>query len=96
MKHKEYVIINIERTAIDPDGVVLLIKANPVVDSMPELSAMFSKRYVNYAMTECEDTENFIFPFSEELAQQYVQIAKVIPKSRNVLDAMTKNSLKIL
>lgn len=77
MKHKEYVIINIERTAIDPDGVVLLIKANPVVDSMPELSAMFGKRYVNYAMTECEDTENFIFPFSEELAQQYVQIARL-------------------
>ena len=44
MKHKEYVIINIERTAIDPYGVVRLIKANPIVDSMPELSAMFGNK----------------------------------------------------
>ena len=72
----EYVIIEIQRTIVEPDGLVLMVKANPVVDTMPELTKMFGRRYVRFSMNECDETENFIFPFSEDLAQNFVQIAR--------------------
>ena len=72
----EYVIIEIQRTIVEPDGLVIMVKANPVVDTMPELTKMFGRRYVRFSMNECDETENFIFPFSEDLAQNFVQIAR--------------------
>lgn len=72
----EYVIIEIQRTCVEPDGIVLMVKANPVEDAMPELSQMFGRKYVRFSMNECSETELFIFPFSEELAQRFVQIAR--------------------
>ena len=64
----KYIIIDIEDNNGGTDGHVIVVKANPVkVESgFSHLMRMFGKKYVSYAMNETEETEMFIFPFSEE------------------------------
>ena len=64
----KYIIIDIEDNNGWTDGHIIVVKANPVkVESgFSHLMRMFSKKYVSYAMNDTEETEMFIFPFSEE------------------------------
>lgn len=75
---KKYVIINIEQNVVQPEGKVLIVKANEVkrAAGFEHLEQMFGKTYYNYAMSECDETEVFMLPFSEEHAQRLVQLAR--------------------
>lgn len=74
---KQFVIIDIEQNTVQPDGEVLIIKANEVkaAKGFEHLEQMFGKKYFNFAMNECDDTEVFMLPFSEEVAQRLVRLA---------------------
>ena len=74
----QYVIIDIEQNNVQPDGDVLIIKANPVrqAEGFEHLEQMFGKTYFTYSMNECDETEVFMMPYSEELTQRLVRIAR--------------------
>lgn len=75
---KQYVIIDIEQNTVQPDGDVLIVKANQVkaAEGFEALEEMFGKKYFNFAMNECDETEVFMLPYSEELAQRLVRLAR--------------------
>lgn len=75
---KQYVIIDIEQNTAQPDGMVLIVKANPVknADGFEHLEQMFGKKYFNFCMHECNETEVFMLPSSEALIQKLVHIAR--------------------
>lgn len=75
---KQFVIIDIEQNTVQPDGDVLIVKANEVkaAEGFEALEEMFGKKYFNFAMNECDETETFMLPYSEELAQGLVQLAR--------------------
>ena len=76
MKH--FVIIDIEQNTVQPDGEVLIVKANPVkqAEGFEHLEQMFGKKYFNYVTSECNETEVFMLPYSEELTQRLVRLAR--------------------
>mgnify|MGYP003289460551 CR=1 FL=1 len=78
-----YVIIEVRKAFIESDGDILLVKANPVKETMSAFSRIFGKRYHQFSITESDETETFLFPFSEENAQYYVQIANQSQKDGN-------------
>lgn len=75
---KQFVIIDIESNTVQPDGEVLIVKANPVkeAEGFEHLEQMFGKKYFNYAMNEYNETEVFMLPYSEELTQKLIQLAR--------------------
>ena len=75
---KQFVIIDIESNTVQPDGEVLIVKANPVKEAkgFEHLEQMFGKKYFNYAMNECNETEVFMLPYSEELTRKLIQLAR--------------------
>ena len=75
---KQFVIIDIEQNTVQPDGEVLIVKANEVkvAEGFEALEEMFGKKYFNFAMNECNETEVFMLPYSEELAQRLVRLAR--------------------
>lgn len=75
MKH--FVIIDIEQNTVQPDGDVLIVKANQVkaAEGFETLDEMFGKKYFNFVMNDCDETETFMLPYSEELAQGLVRLA---------------------
>lgn len=75
---KQFVIIDIESNTVQPDGEVLIVKANPVkeAEGFEHLEQMFGKKYFNYAMNECNETEVFMLPYSEELTRKLIQLAR--------------------
>lgn len=75
---KQYVIIDIEQNTVQPDGDVLIVKANQVkvAEGLEALEKMFGKKYFNFAMNECDETETFMLPYSEELVNRLVEIAR--------------------
>lgn len=70
----KYVIIEIIVKETTSDGDILLIKANPVNDAMPELTNTFGTRHVHFSLTESDETEFFAFPYSEEKAKEFSAI----------------------
>lgn len=74
---RQFVIIDIESNTVQPYGEVLIIKANPVKDAkgFEHLEQMFGKKYFNYAINECNETEVFMLPYSEELTQRLIRLA---------------------
>ena len=82
----EYVIISLESRNLIPEGEVLYIKANPVKDageSFRHVEEMFGKKYYNYSMMECSETDYFILPFSESDLQRFISIAKRTQNPQN-------------
>ncbi len=75
---KQFVIIDIEQNAVQPDGEVLIIKANEVkkAEGFEHQEKMFGKKYFNFVMNECDETEVFMLPYSEEQAQRLVKLAR--------------------
>lgn len=75
---KQFVIIDIEQNTVQPDGEVLIVKANEVklAEGLEHLEKMFGKKYFKFSMNECDETEVFILPFSKELAQKLIRLAK--------------------
>lgn len=75
---KQFVIIDIEQNTVQPDGDVLIVKANEVkaAEGFEALEEMFGKKYFNFAMNECDETETFMLPYSEELAQRLIRLAR--------------------
>lgn len=74
----KFVIIKIEDNHINPDGHSLIVKANHVENApgFEHLSEMFGKKYYTYSSDETFDTEIFVFPFSQELLDQMLYVAK--------------------
>ncbi len=74
----QFVIIDIEQNTVQPDGDVLIIKANEVkaAKGFEALEEMFGKKYFNFAMNECDETEVFMLPYSEELTQRLIRLAR--------------------
>ena len=67
---KQFVIIDIESNTVQPDGEVLIVKANPVkeAEGFEHLEQMFGKKYFNYAMNEYNENyedEDQQFNFQE-------------------------------
>lgn len=74
-----YVIISLESRNMIPDGEVLYIKANPVKDAgenFRHTEEMFGKKYFDYSMMECDETEHFILPLSEDNLQRMIAIGR--------------------
>lgn len=74
---KQFVIIDIEQNTVQSDGDVLIVKANEVkaAKGFEVLEEMFGKKYFNFAMNECDETEVFMLPYSEELTQRLIRLA---------------------
>ena len=74
----KYIIIDIEDNNGGTDGHVIVVKANPVKveDGFSHLMRMFGKKYVSYPMNETEETEIFIFPFSEGNKANMIRCAR--------------------
>lgn len=74
---KQFVIIGIEQNTVQPDGDVLIVKANEVkaAKGFEDLEEMFGKKYFIFTMSECDETETFMLPYSEELAQRLLRLA---------------------
>lgn len=74
----KYVIIDIEDNNGGTDGHVIVVKANPVkVDrGLSHIMRLFSTKYVKYTMNETEETDIFIFPFSEENKKYLISCAR--------------------
>lgn len=82
----EYVIISLESRNLIPEGEVLYIKANPVNDAGEDfrhLEERFGKKYYDYSMMECNETDHFILPFSESDLQRFITIAKRTQNPQN-------------
>ena len=64
---KEYVIISIDDNKRGSDGHVIIVKANPVKEDagFAHLAKLFGKKYYTYAMSETDETEIYVFPYSE-------------------------------
>ena len=75
---ERFIIIKIEGHYVNPEGQVLMVKANRVeIDPELEvLSEMFERDYYMYSMEETDDTEIFLFPFSKELLDKMIYITK--------------------
>lgn len=74
----KYIIIDIEDNYGGTDGHVIVVKANPVKveGGFSHLMRMFGKKYVSYPMNETEETEIFIFPFSEGNKANMIRCAR--------------------
>ena len=96
----KYVIIDIIVKENTSDGDILLVKANPVKDTMQELTDLFGTRYVQFSQTESDETETFAFPYSDENVKKFSDIAKASqnqesfwePNDEFVDDAITDSS----
>lgn len=75
---KQFVIINVEQNSVQHGGDVLIVKANEVkaAEGFEALEEMFGKKYFNFAMNECDETEVFMLPYSEELTQMLIKLAR--------------------
>jgi hypothetical protein len=75
---KQFVIIDIEQNTVQPDGEVLIVKANEVkaAKGFEALEEMFGKKYFHIVMNESDETEVFVLPYSGELAQSLVRLAR--------------------
>ena len=74
----KYEEIDIEDNNGGTDGHVIVVKANPVkVDrGLSHIMRLFSTKYVKYTMNETEETDIFIFPFSEENKKYLISCAR--------------------
>lgn len=81
---KEYVIISIDDNKGGLDGHVIIVKANPVKEDkgFAHLAKLFGKKYYTYAMTETDETEIFVFPFTEEKIQSLMRSAKAAEENK--------------
>lgn len=75
---RQYVIIDIEQKYVQAYGDVLVVKANEVkaADELEQLEKVSRKKYFKFSKNECEETAVFMLPFSEELAEELVRLAK--------------------
>ena len=96
----KYVIIDIIIKENTSDGDILLVKANPVKDTMQELTDLYGTRYVHFSQTESDETETFAFPYTDENVKMFSTIAKASqnqesfwePNDEFVDDAITDSS----
>lgn len=74
----KFVIIKIEDNHLNPDGHSLIVKANHIENApgFGYLSEMFGNKYYTYSLDETSDTEMFVFPFSEELLNHMLCVAR--------------------
>ncbi len=74
----KFVIVKIEDNHLIPDGHSLIVKANRIKDApgFEYLSEMFGKKYYMYSSDETSDTEIFVFPFSQELLNRMLCVAR--------------------
>lgn len=74
----KFVIVKIEDNHLNPDGHSLIVKANHIENApgFEYLSEMFGKKYYTYSLDETSDTEMFVFPFSEELLNHMLCVAR--------------------
>ena len=82
---EQYVIYSIDDNKGGSDGHVIIVKANPVKESpgFAHLTKLFGKKYYNYSMNETDETEMFVFPFSEERMQELIDSAKDAEENHN-------------
>jgi hypothetical protein len=82
---EQYVIYSIEDNKGGSDGHIIIVKANPVKESpgMEHLTKLFGKKYYNYTLNETNETELFVFPFTEERMQELIDSAKDAEKNHN-------------
>ena len=75
---EQYVIISIDDNNGGSDGHVIIVKANPVKEAsgFAHLTKLFGKKYYKYSHMEDEETEIFVFPYSEERMQTLLDCAK--------------------
>ncbi len=81
----KYVIIDIEDNNGGTDGHVIVVKANPVKldNGFSHLMRLFGKKYVSFAMNETDETEMFVFPYSEENKEQLIRCARSAEQDHN-------------
>lgn len=107
MEMKEYIIISINDNKGGSDGHVIIVKANPVKEypGFAHLSKLFGKKYYTYAMNETNETEIYVFPYSDERMKFLMYSAKLAeqeedfwhPKMNEFYDAclmMDRNEIK--
>lgn len=73
----EYKIISIEENNGGSEGRVIIVKANPAKEdsTLARISKMFGKKYFRYSSTLSDETETFIFPFSEKNKEYLMKCA---------------------
>lgn len=82
---EQYVIYSIEDNKGGSDGHIIIVKANPVKESpgFEHLTKLFGKKYYSYTSNETNETELFVFPFTEERMQELIDSAKDAEKNHN-------------
>ena len=82
---EQYVIISIDDNNGGSDGHVIIVKANPVKEAsgFAHLTKLFGKKYYKYSHMEDEETEIFVFPYSEERMQTLLDCAKDAEENKN-------------
>ena len=75
---KEYAIISIDENKGGSDGHIIIVKANIVEtpSGFAHLTKLFGKKYYSYAMHETNETEIFVFPYSDEKIQSLIKSAE--------------------
>ena len=81
---KEYVIISIDDNKGGSDGHVIIVKANPVKEApgFAHLAKLFGKKYYSYSMSETDETEIYVFPYSDEQIQSLMHSAKAAEQNK--------------
>lgn len=92
----KYIIIDIEDNNGGTDGHVIVVKANPVKveDGFSHLMRMFGKKYVSYPMNETEETEIFIFPFSEGNKANMIRCARAAEQKHDFWEPIEEDFMK--
>ena len=72
------IIIKIQEGTFTPGGHVIQVWANPVVKS-PSFSYVlktFGRVEYQYAQNKTDDTMMFVFPYSNEMMEQFLDMAR--------------------
>ena len=75
---EEFVIIYIRECFLESEGHALLVKVNRVeeVSEFKELEDIFDTKYYRYSMEETPETEIFLFPYTQELANKLLDLTR--------------------
>lgn len=75
---REFVIISIDVNKGGSDGHIIIVKANPVKEDhgFAQLAKLFGKKCYTYTMSETDETEIYVFPYSDEKIQSLMHSAK--------------------
>ena len=75
---RKYLIIEIEKNNTSTDGLVLIVKANPVskIENFDFFVENFGTEYYIYSETEEPETEYFLLPYTESFANKLLRMTQ--------------------